>query len=114
MDADAFGQFAVRGVAQQQHAAAGDHGRVSLGDVELLEQTIHVRVGLNVHPGEQRPIFGQEIADTEGVGRVPRSDHSQAGEVCRLAQELPAGDECLEDDVAQSRTLVQCLPERVP
>ena len=81
---------------------AGDHRRVGLGHAELLEQPVHLRVGLQIHPGEQHAVLGQEVADAEGVRGVARADHAQAGEIGRLAQQLPAGDERLEDDVAQA------------
>ncbi len=42
---------------------------------------------------------------------VARADHAQAGEVPGLAQELPAGDERLQDDVAQVGALVQDLAQ---
>ena len=61
-------------------------GAVSLGHIELFQQAIHVGVGLHVYPGKERAVLSQEFADTKGVRRVPRSDHSQAGEVSRLAQ----------------------------
>ncbi len=91
--------------------AAGDHGRVRLGHAELLEQLVHLRVGLQVHPGEQHPVLGQEVAHPEGVRGVARADDAQPGEAGRLAQELAAGDERLEDDVAQVRALVQHAPQ---
>ena len=92
---------------------AGDHGRVGLGDAELPEQAVHLRVGLEVEPGEQHAVLRQEVADAEGVLRVARADHAQPGEVRRLPQELPPGDERLEDDVAERRALVQDLPQVV-
>ena len=100
-DAEGVRQLAVRGVAQEQLVTPGDDGRVGLGHSELLEQLLHLRVGLQVQPGEQHPVLGQEVADPEGVLRVARPDHAQAREVPRLAEELPAGDERLKDDVAQ-------------
>ena len=112
-EAECFRQLAVRGIAQEQLVAPGDHGRVGLGQPELLEQLVHLRVGLQVQPGERHAVLGQEIADPEGVLRVARADHAQAGEVPRLAQELPAGDEGLQDDVAQLRVVVQDLPQGV-
>jgi hypothetical protein len=59
------------------------------------------------------PVGGQEIPDTERVQRVPGADHAQAGEASRFAQELPPGDERLQDDVAQVRALVQHLAQSV-
>ena len=85
-EAEGLRQLAVRGVAQQQLAAPGDHGRVGLGQPELLEQLLHLRVGLQVQPGERHPVLGQEVADPEGVRRVARADHAQAREVPRLAE----------------------------
>ena len=93
--------------------SAGNDRRVRLGHPELLQQPVHLRVGLHVHPGEQHPVFGQEVADPKGVRGVSRADHPQAGEVGRLAQELPAGDERLKDDVAQVRAQVQHAPQRL-
>ena len=79
-------------------------------DAELLEQLVDLRVGLEVEPGEQHAVLGQEVADAEGVARVARADHAQARERARLAQQLPAGDEGLQDDVAEIRALVEHLP----
>src|SRR6266540_4031540 len=62
-------------------------------------------VGFHVHPGEQRAVLGQEVAHTEGIGGVTGADHPQADEVRRLAQELPPGDERLQDDLTQDRAL---------
>ena len=81
---------ATTGVSASRHA-------------ELFEQLVHLRVGLQIQPGERHAVLGQEIADPKGVLRVARADHAQAGEVLRLAQELPAGDERLEDNVADVR-----------
>ena len=52
-------------------------------------------------------VLGQEIADAERVPRVARADHAQSREVRRLAQQLPPGDERLQDDVAERRALVE-------
>ena len=79
-DAERLGQLAVRGIAQEQLAAPGDDRRVRLGDAELLEQLVHLRIGLQIEPGEQHAILGQEVADAEGVLGVARADHAQAGE----------------------------------
>src|SRR5208283_355434 len=54
----------------------GDDWCVGLGDPELLEQLIHLRIGLQVQPGEPDPVPGQEIADPERVVRVTRADHA--------------------------------------
>ena len=70
-----------------------------------LSSSLHLRVGLQVQPGERHPVLGQEVADPEGVLRVARADHAQAREVPRLAQELPPGDERLQDEVAQVRVI---------
>ena len=107
MDADGVGQFAVRGVAQQQFPTAGDDRGVRLRNPELLQQPIYGGVGLHVQPGEQHAVFGQEVADAEGIGGVTGADHPQAGELRRLAQDLPPGNERLEEEVAQGRALVQ-------
>src|SRR5207249_9457757 len=112
-DADPVRQFAVRRVAQEQHAAAGDHRRIGLADAETLEQKVHVRIRLHVRPGEQHAVFGQEVTHAEGVGRVAGPDHPQAGEIRRRAQQLPPGDERLQDDVARGRALVQNLPQDI-
>ena len=45
--------------------------------------------------------------------RVARPDHSQPGEIRRLAQKLPAGDKRLKDDIAETRALIQHLPQGV-
>ena len=79
---------------------------------ELFEQLVHLRIGLQIEPGEQHAVLGQEVADAEGVLGVARADHAQAGEVPRLAQKLAAGDERLQDDVAQVRVMVEELPQR--
>ena len=39
-EAEGLRQLEVRGVAQEQLAAPGDHGRVGLGHAELLEQLL--------------------------------------------------------------------------
>ena len=80
---------------------------------ELLEQVLHLRVGLQVEPGERHAVLRQEVADPEGVLRIARADHAQAREVSRLAQKLPAGDERLQDEVAEVRVMVDELPQRV-
>ena len=48
----------VRGIAQQQHVPARNDRCVGLGDAELLEQLIHLRIGLQVQPGEPDPVPG--------------------------------------------------------
>ena len=78
---------------------------------EPLEQRLDVRVGFQVKPGERSQILGQEFADPKGILRVARTDHAQASEVARLAQKLPAGDEGLQDNVAQFRVMIEKLPE---
>ena len=92
---------------------ASDDWCVGLGDPELLEQLIHLRIGLQVQPGEPDPVPGQEIADPERVVRVTRADHTQAGEASRFAQQLLPRDERLEDDVAQVRAPVQDFAEGI-
>ena len=93
--------------------APGDHGRVGFGHPEMLEELTDLRVGLQVQPGERHPVLGQEVADPEGVLRIARADDAQAGEIPRLAQQLPPGDERLQDDVAQVRMIVQEMPQGV-
>ena len=93
---------------------AGDHGRIGLRHTELFEQPVHLRVRLHVHPGEEHAVLGQEVADSEGIGGVAGPDHPQAGEVWRLMQKLPPGDERLENDVAEGRALVQDLSQSLP
>ena len=73
-------QLGVRGIAQQQLAAPGDHGCVGLSETELREDLLHLRIGLQVEPGEQHPILGEEIADAKSVLGVARTNHPQAGE----------------------------------
>ena len=92
---------------------ASDHWRVGLGDPELLEQLIHLRIGLQVQPGEPDPVPCQEIADPERVVRVTRADHTQTGEASRFAQKLLPRDERLEDEVAQVWAPVQDFAEGI-
>ena len=80
----------------------------------MFEQLADLRVGFHVHPGEQRAVLGQEVPDTEGIGGVAGADQPEADEVRRLAQELPPGDECLQDDVTHDRTLVERGSQRIP
>ena len=64
---------------------------------------VHLRVGLQVEPGEQARGSGQEVADPEGVVRVARADHAQPVKSPTRAAAAP-GDERLKDDVAQVGT----------
>ena len=73
---------------------------------KLFEHLVHLRVALQIQPGEQHAVLSEEIADSKRVLRIVRADHAQASEVFRLAQHLPAGDERLEDDVAEFRVTV--------
>ncbi len=114
VNADRVGQLPVRRVAQKEPVAAGDHRRVGFGDAKLLEQVVHLRVGFDVHPGEQSAILGEEVADPECVGGVARADHAQSRKIRRLAQKLPPGDERLEDNIAERGALVQRAPQGVP
>ena len=61
---------------------AHDDRRVGLGDAEVLEELVDVGIGLEVDPGEEHQVLGQEVADAERVGRVARADHAQAREAC--------------------------------
>jgi hypothetical protein len=47
-----------------------------------------------------------KIANSEGILRVARSNHAQAGEVPGLAEELSPGNERLQDNVSQIRVRV--------
>ncbi len=81
MDADLIRQFLIRRVAQQQHVRAGHNRRIGLRHAELLEHLIHLRVGLQIHPGEEHAVLGEKIAHAKRVRRITRPDHSQADEV---------------------------------
>jgi hypothetical protein len=74
---------------------------------------VELRVGLQVQPGERHAVRGQELADAEGILGVARSDHAQAGEAARLAQELPLVGERLEDEIAQRGATVEHVLEDV-
>ena len=50
---------------------------------------------------------------SRGIRRVPGADDPYAGKGARLADELPSGDERLQDDVAQLRADVQQIPHRI-
>lgn len=89
-DADSVGELPVGGIAQKQHRAAGDDGRIGLRHPEILEQPVHIRVGFDVHPREEDAIFRKEITNPEGIRGVTRPNQPQAGEVGGLAQKLPA------------------------
>ena len=58
--------------------APGDHRRVRFSHPEPLEELIYVGIGLQIQPGERYTVLGQEVADPEGVLRIPRADHSRA------------------------------------
>ena len=42
-----------------------------------------------------------------------RADHAQPGEFTRFAQQLPAGDECLQNDVAEFGMMIEQLPQGI-
>ena len=113
-DPDRVRQLPVRGIAQQQQRPERNHRRIGFRHSELLEQLVHIRVGLQIDPRKQNPILRQEIAHPERVRRVSRADHAQPRVVGRLAQQLPPRDERLQDDIAGRRALVQDAPQRIP
>ncbi len=92
---------------------ASNHRRVGLRDIELLEQAVHFWIGFQVHPGKEDAISAEKVADAKGVRGVARANHPQAREIRRFAEELPARDERLENDVAEGRALIQHLPQRL-
>src|SRR5882724_1643217 len=104
-------QLAVPRVTQEQLVAPGDDRGVGRGHAELFEQPGHRRIIFQVEPGEEQAVAGQEVADAEGILGVAGAEDAEAGEVSRLAQELPAGDEGLQDDVGQIRRLTEDLPQ---
>ena len=106
-------ELPVRGVTQEQLVAPGDHGRVGFAHPETLEELSHLRFSLGVQPGERNPVLGQKVAHAKRVLRIPRADDAQAHELCRLPQDLPPGDERLEDDVAQARMIIQEMSQSV-
>ena len=110
-DAQGIAKLAVRGIAEDQLVAPGDHGGVVLAHAEPLQQLLHLRIGLEVEPRKWHPVLGQEFADTECVPGVARADHADAHELAGLAQELAAGDERLHDDVAQVGVVVDELAQ---
>jgi hypothetical protein len=57
-DPDRVGEFPVGGIAQKQHRATGDGWHIGLGYPELLDQTVHIRIGFQVHPREEYSVFG--------------------------------------------------------
>src|SRR5205085_12631768 len=79
---------------------------------ELLEELTYRRIAFQIEPGKQHAILGEKIADPKSIARVTRSDHAQPGEIGRLSHHLPARDECLQDEIAQLRILIQNLTQR--
>ena len=108
----ASASIAVGRIAQHVLRAHDDR-RVGFGDAEMLEQLVDVRVRLEIDPGKEHEVLGQEVADAKRVRRVARADHAQARERARLAHQLTAGHECAQDDVAQIRALVDDLLEEL-
>ncbi len=97
-DAERHCELVVRGVAQKQLAAPGDHGCFRFAHPEPLEQVVHLGVGLQIQPRERDSVLGQKLADPQRIPRIAGADNAQPREVRRLAQELPSGDERLQDD----------------
>ncbi len=93
-DPERLGQLPIRGIAQDE-LAPGHHRRLGLAHPEPLQQLVHLRVGLQVEPGERHPVPREEVEDAQGVARVARADHPRSGEVLRLPQQLPSSDEGL-------------------
>src|SRR5712692_966695 len=108
---DCLGQLAVRWIAQKQTMRARDDGRVRLAHSELLERFCDQRIAFEIEPGEKHAVLRQKIPDTECVLRIARTDYPQSRKLARLAHQLPASDECLQDDIAQLRVLIQNLPQ---
>ncbi len=78
---------------------------------KCLQERVDIGIGLEVGPGEEHQVLGQEVADAERVRRVARADDAQARERARLAHQLTAGHERPQDDVAEIRALVDDLLE---
>ncbi len=107
-DADGIGEIPVRRVAKHV-LGTDDDRRFGFGDAEVPEELIDVGIGLEVSPGEEHQVLGQEVPDAERIGRIARTDDAKAGERARLTHQLPAGHEGAEDDVAEIRALVDDL-----
>ena len=90
---------------------ADDDRRFGFRDAEVLEELIDVGIGLEVGPGEEHQVLGQEVPDAERVGRIAGADDAEARERARLAHQLTAGHERAQDDVAEIRALVDDLLE---
>src|ERR1700704_3041063 len=91
---------------------ASDDGRVRFTYAKLLKNLMHYRVAFQIQPGKRHQVLRQKIANAKSIARVTRTDHAQTGELARLAHQLPACDERLQDEIAQLRILIQNLTER--
>ncbi len=59
----------------QDLAGGDDDGQLRRLDVKLLEQGLHLGVGVGVEPEVGQPGPRQELADLQGLWRVARADH---------------------------------------
>src|SRR6266849_10108792 len=110
-NSDRLGQLAIRWIAQEQTMRARDNGRVRFAHPELPERFCDQRITFKIKPREKHAVLRQKISDAECVLRITRADYPQSRELARLPHQLPASDECLQDDIAQSRVLIQNLPQ---
>src|ERR1700730_221074 len=82
---------------------------VGFAHSELLECFRNRRIAFQIEPGKQHAVLRQKIADTKSILRVTGTDSAQSDEPVQRTQQLPAGDERLQNDVAQLRILIQTL-----
>jgi hypothetical protein len=112
-EAEGIRQLAVGRISEDPITTPGDHRCIRLGHLEEIEQFRHFRVGLQVEPCERHEIPGQEVADPEGLLRIAGAHHARARELARFAEDLPPGDECLQDRVADVGMAIEDLAEGV-
>ena len=82
-------------------ATRDDDGQVLDRQAELVDEPVHVGVGVDVEPLVGKSVAGEEFAHRQGLGRVPRPDdpHGARG---AFEQQVPAEHERREDRVAHT------------
>ena len=106
LEAHLFGQLRERGIAQQGPVAVGDNRQVFFRDAEIGQQLADAAVDLNLHPSMRNLVAGQKLAELKRTQRIMRTDHAQALEA-GFHQQFTAGDESVENRLAQPRLLAQ-------
>ena len=83
VETEAVGNLLIAGIAQHGVAAADQDGNLVVRDVKAIEQTLRVRVAVEVEISERVPVARQEFLDPKRSRGMHRADQHDVADAVR-------------------------------